>query len=189
MHLPTEDASWDRGQMLVAAPMSLSTSQTVRVAPFARCCQAAHLLGKTLRHLDDRDVLDEYRFDDAMQLHRTMIALADVLPDECAAEDPDKAPALWTSMAILYSALLTLYDAHSCTDRSVNLHCEAQLVMQKECIDGLSEMSGRVVQLARQIRSVADTKGLGYLNPLVIDCIYQAAANCKVSPNPCKRKA
>ena len=178
MHLPTEDASWDRGQMLVAAPMSLSTSQTIRVAPFARCCQAAHLLGKTLRHLDDRDVPDEYRFDDAMQLHRTMMALADVLPDEASAEDPDKTPALCTSMAIVYSALLTLYDAHSCTDRSVNHQCEAQLVVQKECIDGLSEVSGRVVQLARKIRNVADTKGLGYLNPLVVDCIYQAAANC-----------
>lgn len=181
MHLPTEDASWDRGQMLVAAPMSLSTSQTIHVAPFARCCQAAHLLGKTMRHLDDRNVPDQYRFDDALQLHRTMMALADVLPDEANADDPEIRPALCSSMAILYSALLTLYDAHSCTDRSTEQTCEAQLVVQKECIDGLSEISSRVVDLARKIRNVAETKGLGYLNPLVIDCIYQAAANCKLT--------
>ena len=181
IHLPTEDAAWDRGQMLVAAPMSLSTSETIRVAPFARCCQAAHLLGKTLRHLDDRDVPDEYRFDDALQLHRTMMALADVLPDEASTDDEVR-PALCSSMAILYSALLTLYDAHSCTDRSTEQHCEAQLIVQKECIDGLSEVSGRVVELARKIRNVADTKGLGYCNPLVIDSIYQSAANCKSKP-------
>jgi hypothetical protein len=178
MHLPTEDTAWDRGQMLVAAPMSLSTTQTVRVAPFARCCQAAHLLGKTLRHLDDRDVPDEYRFDDALQLHRTMMALADVLPDEASTDDEVR-PALCSSMAILYSALLTLYDAHSCTDRSTEQHCEAQLVVQKECIDGLSEVSSRVVGLARRIRNVIETKGFGHCNPLVIDSIYQSAANCK----------
>jgi hypothetical protein len=179
MHLPTEDASWDRGQMLVAAPMSLSTSQAIRVAPFARCCQAAHLLGKTIRHVDDRDVPDEYRFDDALQLRRTLMALADVLPDEANTNDPEMRPALCSSMAILYSALLTLYEAYSCSETATEPTCEAQLVVQKECIDGLSEVSGRVLDLARKIRSVAETKGLGCLSPLVIDCIYTATANCK----------
>lgn len=38
-HLPTDDESWDRGHMLVAAPLALSASETIRTAPFARTCQ------------------------------------------------------------------------------------------------------------------------------------------------------
>ena len=185
-HLPTDDASWDRGQMLVAAPMSLSASQMIRVAPFARTCQAAHLLGKVLHHLDDKELPHDYRFEDALQLHRTMRALADVLPGEAADDDPNLKPSLCTSMAICYSGLLTLYDAYSCTERAHELgdQSEAQLVMQKESIDGLSEFSGRVVILAQKVRDVIERDGIGCLNPMVIDCIYQAAANCMTPQHP-----
>ena len=176
-HLPTDDASWDRGQMLVAAPLSLSASQTIRVAPFARTCQSAHLLGKVLRHIDDNLPL-EYRFEEALQVQRTMRALADVLPNEASEDDPTHRPSLCTSMAVCYSGLLTLYDSYSCSERAMENAGENQLVMQKESINGLSEFSGRVVQLARKIRSVVDDGGIGRLNPMVIDCIYQAAANC-----------
>lgn len=169
--------------MLVAAPMSLSTSQTVRVAPFARTCQAAHLLGKTLRHIDDRQLPYDYRFDEAIQLHRTMRALADVLPDQMTDDDSDMRPSLCTSLAMCYSGLLTLYDTYSCTERAIETHSETQLVIQKESIEGLSEFSGRVVNLARKVRSAIERDGLGRLNPMVIDCFYQAAANCTMTPH------
>ena len=79
VHLPTDDGSWDRGEMLVAAPLSLSASPTVGVSPFARVCQSAHLLGKVMRHIDDKSMSLEYRMTEALQLHRTMSAFADVL--------------------------------------------------------------------------------------------------------------
>ena len=171
--------------MLAAAPMSLSTSQAVRVAPFARSCQAAHLLGKVLHHIDDGQLRSsgDYMYDEALQLHRTMCALADVLRDEASEDDPILRPSLCTSMAMCYSGLLTLYDAYSCTERVHEHQCETQLVMQKESIEGLSEFSGRVVQLAQRIRGVIDSDGIGRLNPMVIDCVYQAAANCMSNPS------
>ncbi|KAK3710452.1 hypothetical protein LTR37_010295 [Vermiconidia calcicola] len=179
-HLPTDDASWDRGQMLVAAPLSLSASQTIRVSPFARTCQAAHLLGKVLRHMDDKHLPIDYRFGEALQLHRTMRALADVLPDEALHDDPSLQPSLCTSMAIVYSGLLTLYDGYSCTEHSVQAGQEGgepQLVMQKESIDGLGEISGRCVTLARKVKTAVDNGEIGRLSPMVVDAIYQAAAN------------
>ncbi|KAK5134599.1 hypothetical protein LTR08_006255 [Meristemomyces frigidus] len=176
-HLPTEDASWDRGHMLVAAPLALSASQTVRAAPFARTCQASHLLGKVLRHLTDKTIPADYRFDEALQLNRTIRALAGILPDEAEDDDPAVRPTLCTSMAICYSGLLTLYDAYSCTTNNVSLGPEAQLVMQKEAIEGLAEISATVMIFARRIRAFIDRAGLPKLSPFTIDCIYQAAAN------------
>lgn len=176
--LPTDDSSWDQGQMLVAAPLALSASQTIRAAPFARTCQASHLLGKVVRHVNEKNLPADYRFTEALQLHRTLQALSSVLPDEAAEDDPTHKPTLCTSMAVCYSALLTLYDAYSCTEKRLENGPEEQLVMQKEAIDGLSAVSAEVVHLARRVRGFIEKAGLGRVSPLVIDSLYQAAANC-----------
>lgn len=206
-HLPTDDAAWDRGQMLVAAPLSLSASQTTRVSPFARTCQSAHLLGKAIAHIDDKQLPLSYRFSEALQISRTLRALADVLPDDTASPElmdtnDLETSAPYTSMAIAYSGLLTLYDAYSCTEQASTLHLageagpgaehgrgtglsmgEEQLQMQQASIHGLEEISSRVLFLARRVRRNVDTKGVAAVSPLVVDAIYQAAANCKLS-NP-----
>lgn len=180
--LPTEDTAWDRGQMLVAAPLSLSASETLRVSPFARTCQAAHLLGKIVNHLDDRDLSIEYKFTDALQLHRTGRAFADVLSGQLfddGNEDSTLLPSIYASMAMTCSGLLTLYDGYSCTSRLPPTEDEQKLVMQKESIDGLSEISNTTVQLTRRLKDMIDNGGLNRLGPMVVDCVYQAAANCK----------
>ncbi|KAK4541915.1 hypothetical protein LTR36_007279 [Oleoguttula mirabilis] len=177
VHLPTDDSYWDRGQMLVAAPLALSASPTTRAAPFARTCQSSHLLGKVIRHLNDTNLPLDYKFEEALQLNRTIRALAGLLPKEAEEDDPTLRPTLCTSMAICYSALLILHDHYSCTERSVPNGPEAQLVLQKECIDGLAEISATAMNLARRIRGFIDRAGLGRVSPFTIDCIYQAAAN------------
>lgn len=178
-HLPTDDSAWDRGQMLVAAPLALSASQTIKAAPYARTCQASHLLGKVIRHLNDKSLPPDYQFDEALQLHRVVRALSSVLPGEAESDDPSLRPTLCTSMGVCYSALLILYDAYSCTERHHgDTSLDTQLVMQKESIDGLAETCKQVVQMSRRIRSVIEQDGLDRVSPMIIDSIYQAAANC-----------
>lgn len=182
--LPTEDEAWDRGQMLVATPLALSASQTVRVSAFARTCQAAHIAGSVINHLDDKDLSPEYRFKDALQLHRTGRAFADVLSEQLAEHDAtDNAPpqcSICTSMALTCSGLLTLYDGYSCTSRLPPEGGDQKLMMQQESIAGLREISDRAVRLvARRAKAVIANGGIDSLSPMVIDCIYQAAANCK----------
>lgn len=176
-HLPTDDSSWDRGQMLVTAPLALSASQTVRAAPFARTCQASHLLGKIVRHLNDSQLPVDYKFEEALQLNRTTQALASLLPAEAEEDDPVVCPTLCTSMAVCYSGLLTLYDSYSCSERAVSNGPETQLQMQKESIEGLSTFSAAVLHFGRRVRNFLERGGLERLSPLVIDCLYQAAAN------------
>ena len=180
-YLPTDDGSWDRGQILVAAPLALSASQTTKAAPFARTCQASHLMGKVVRHLDDRQLPMDFRIDEALQLHRTARALADVLAEEAERDDPTKQPTLCSSIAICYSALLTLYDGYSCTERSIQDAPESRLVLQKACIEGLDAVSAQAFHFARRVRTFVDRASLGQLSPLVIDSLYQCAANCMFS--------
>jgi len=179
VHLPTDDEAWDRGEMLVAAPLLLSTSPSTRVSAFARTCQAAHLLGKVVRHIDDSSLPPEHRFADAMQLQRTLRAFADVLTVEVL--EPSTALTSSTSMAITLSALLSLYDAYSCTARLPVTGTEDQLTMQKASIDGLKQMSDRAVQFLRQVRIAASESQLGRMSFMVVDCVYQTAANCTYS--------
>lgn len=179
IHLPTDDQSWDRGHMLVAAPLALSASPTIRAAPFARTCQAGHLLGKVVRHLCDKNLPPDYRFEEALQLHRTARSLAGLLPSEAEEDDPALKPTLCSSMGICYSALLELYDSYSCTERAVPNGPETQLEMQKVSIEGISEISGTVLHLAQRIRKFIERAGLRQVSPFVIDALYQAAANCK----------
>ncbi|KAK5170913.1 uncharacterized protein LTR77_004057 [Saxophila tyrrhenica] len=199
-HLPTDDTAWDRGQMLVAAPLSLSASQTIQVSPFARTCQAAHLLGKVIAHIDDKHLPLTYRFSEALQLNRTLRALADILQDQCGPDslDGDVATAdLCSSMALIFSGLLTLYDAYSCTEQASTAHLaadgtehnnsngngngatlgEEQLQVQKASIEGLEEISSRALILTRTMRRTIDTRGAGTISPLCVDVVYQAAAN------------
>ncbi|KAI6807940.1 hypothetical protein KC332_g13203 [Hortaea werneckii] len=178
MHLPTDDAAWDRGQMLAAAPLSLSASQTIRASSFARACQSVHLAGKVCRHIDDKTTPLDYRFEEALQLHRTLKALAALLPTEAEGEDPTAGPTLCSSLAICYSALLTLYDAYGCSERLVPDAPESQLVMQKESIQGIAEVCESVLLLSRKIRQRIELgESLGRLSPLTIECIYEAGAS------------
>lgn len=180
-HLPSDDDHWDRGQMLVAAPLALSANKTVKAAGFARLCQAGHLLGKIIRNINDRNVPSDYKFNEAQQVYRAATAFGQILQEEVeAATDPTVRAPLCTSIAMLDSGLLTLYDMYSCYEHhGLPDGGEAQLEMQKLAIDGLRESALQVVKLARVVREEIQTSGFGLLSPLFIDSVYQAAANCK----------
>ncbi|KAF2716079.1 hypothetical protein K431DRAFT_258236 [Polychaeton citri CBS 116435] len=174
--LPIDDTFWDRGQMDVAAPLSLSASTTIKAAPFTRTCQAAHLIGKVTRHLNDLTIPIDYRFQEALQLNRTICALAELLPPEAQDDDPTK-PSRITALALCYSGILTLYDAYSCSERLLEYGPEDQLLMQKESIAGLDSVSEKAYQLALRIRRDFQEAGANKLSPLAIDSVYQVAAN------------
>ena len=109
--LPVDDSLWDRGEMTTSEPIYVSSPTSVRASPFARTCQATHLLGRLIRHLNDPNVEPVFRFSEAGQLHRTFAALASLLPDEFQAS-PDQ---LSSAIALVYGGMLHLYDPYCCT--------------------------------------------------------------------------
>lgn len=152
-------------------PLAVSVGTNVRAPPFSRTCQAAHLLSRVLRHMDDQAEMDpEFRLREALQLDRTLRTLALVLRDESDG---------LAALALCHSARLNLYDMYSCIDTTnvTGAGSSARLEMQKAAIGGLEDVSTEVFKLAKTIRQVIELEGLAKVSPLVVECLYQAAAN------------
>lgn len=176
--LPIDDDHWDRGKMVVAAPLALSASQNAPAAPFARVCQAAHLMGKMLRNRSERNTSDEFVVAEASQLMRTMKTLLLCLSQEVGeAQTPDRPR--YAAMAMGYSALLAMSETYSCSATLADNSPESRLQLQKEAIDHLDETSRDVLGLARRIREDIVVNGLGSISPFLAECLYSAAANCE----------
>ncbi|GAB1207585.1 hypothetical protein APSETT445_006309 [Aspergillus pseudonomiae] len=92
--LPADDKSWDRGvyikpcptrakhEITVVEPLAVRANTTIQACPFTRTCQAAHVLSRVLGHLNDRNADVDFRYEEAMQLHRTAQALSHTLSQE-----------------------------------------------------------------------------------------------------------
>ncbi|KAK7219015.1 hypothetical protein V2G26_007018 [Clonostachys chloroleuca] len=181
--LPVDDKHWDQGELALIQPLAVSTSTTVKICPFGRTCQASHLLSRVLRHTSDRDSDIEFRCREALQLRRTVQALAATIANESEEllEHMNDATAdlpLFTATALCHSALLHLYDAYCCTENSEanQMGCENLLEVQRLAISGLKEIPNAVFLFSKRLQAVTELGGMLRMSPLVCDCLYQAAA-------------
>lgn len=171
--------------MLAAAPLALSASPAIRAAAFARSCQSVHLLGRVVTHLNDHRLPLDFRFDEALQLHRTGQALASLLPTEADDDDPLVKPTLCSAMALVYSALLILYDTYACSHRMPENAPETQPVMSGAAITGLKVVREQALALGRRTRVFVESIGLGIVSPLILNALYEAAATCEFKSSSC----
>lgn len=155
----------------------------MKICPFGRTCQASHLLSRVLRHTSDRDSDIDFRCREALQLRRTVQALAATIANESEEllEHMNDATAdlpLFTATALCHSALLHLYDTYCCTENTEanQMGCENLLEMQRLAISGLKEMPNTVFLFSKRLQAVTELGGMLRMSPLVCDCLYQAAA-------------
>ncbi|KAI9714596.1 MAG: hypothetical protein M1812_006401 [Candelaria pacifica] len=177
-YLPVEDALWDQGEMQANNPLYVSTSTANPAAPFARTCQAGNLMGRVIRHINDRTLDLTFRFEEAAQLDRTVRAFSAILPQDIPTDSafPD-ANLICTPMALAYSSLLSLYDLYSCTNHNMeHVGVAGDNPMQEISISGLKTYSQEVLRFAGMLSSLYQANGTDAASPLVCDCLYQVAA-------------
>ena len=162
---------WDEGEMATSEPLYVSTPTNVRAGPFARTCQATHLLGRLIRLLNDRLLDAPLRFTEAIQLHRTLQALANLLPGDVQRSTEQYG----TPLAICYSGLLHLCDPFACTESNRGDHTVEETEMQTIAIAGMKSVAADILQFSRLFR-LSMIKNPTAISPLVGDCIYSAAA-------------
>lgn len=179
--LPTDDAAWDSGQMLAAAPLSLSANQNISVAPFARTCQASHILGKAMRHVGDEKLPLEYRFEEALQLEYTLRALLHSIDAEISQVSDATVGLLFPSKALCLTGLLSLFDRYSCTNDLMESAPEVQLQVHKRSIDGTMDITNRVLEFGERVVEFADVYGASKISPLTVDALFQGLCNCELS--------
>ncbi|KIX07922.1 uncharacterized protein Z518_02576 [Rhinocladiella mackenziei CBS 650.93] len=169
--LPADDALWDGGEMTTSEPLYVSSPTSVKAGAFARTCQATHLLGRLIRLLNDRLLDAPLRFSEAIQLHRTLQALANLLPS-----DVQRWPMRYgTPLALCYSALIHLCDPFTCTESNRGDHTVEETEMQAIAIAGLRSTAADVLQLSHLFQMTI-TANPAAISPLVADCFYSAAA-------------
>lgn len=111
------------------------------------------------------------RFAEAIQLHRTFQALANLLPD-----DVRRLPTHYgTAMALCYGGLLHLYDPFACTETNHGTGTVEETEMQTISIAGMKATAADILQFSRVLQGSMMTNPSS-ISPLVGDCLYVAAA-------------
>ena len=138
-------------------------------------CQAAHLLGKVLIHLNDRTSNPEFSFDEVMQLGRATKSFSSLLQDENIAGDMTNGGVL-SALAMSYSASIALFDNYCASETVFSARTEGHAALADHAISTLKDVALEVMQYVVHLERVIETEGLLRISPFVADCIYQTAA-------------
>ena len=168
--LPADDDLWDEGEINTSEPLYVSSPTNVKAGPFARTCQATHLQGRLIRLLNDRLLDAPMRFSEAIQLHRTLQALANLLPNDVQ-HSPER---YGTSLALTYGSLMHLCDPFACTESNHGQHTVEETEMQTIAIAGLKPLAADVLRLSELFHTTMTTNP-ATTSPLIGDCLYFAA--------------
>ncbi|KAL9618458.1 MAG: hypothetical protein Q9160_006836 [Pyrenula sp. 1 TL-2023] len=169
--LPSDDGLWDMGEMTASEPIFVSSPTSLKAGAFARTCQVVHLTGRVIRHRDDAALEGSSRFDEALQLYRTIEALGKLLHEECHVA-PEK---MDISVALCFSTMLALCDSYSCTENIRGDHAAGETEIQSTAIQTLKTVAAEVLTFSYRITQMMRDNWAAS-SPLIIDCI------CKLLP-------
>ncbi|KIW40475.1 hypothetical protein, variant [Exophiala oligosperma] len=169
--LPADDALWNYGEITGSEPLYVSSPTNIKAGAFARTCQACHLVGRLIRLLNDKMLEGPMRFTEAIQLHRTFQALANLLT-----EDTGRQPWQYgTSLALCFGGLLHLYDPFACTETNHGTGTVEETEMQTVAIGGLRSVAADILQFSHLLQT-SMKENPASISPLIGDCLYIAAA-------------
>ena len=202
--LPMDEASWEMGvgppaqlwsslthlpQEQVASPsLAVSADTSIPASPFARTCQAVHLLSRVLAHINSNPTASSRSdyYSRSMQLHHVLVPFCTALSEELATEDPAVAVSLSSALGICHSAMIALYDAHTCADMDdpAGVGTAEQLGMQKTSLDGLHAVTRYVCNFASRLPALAEpSSGNVLASPFMAESMYTSAMQCVWSVN------
>ncbi|TDZ54525.1 Transcription factor BOA15 [Colletotrichum trifolii] len=175
--LPASDADWFRGALGTSQPLfTMGFSTDSEVGPFARVCQASHILGRVLSHRNSKrdGMLPQGILDEAAQLDATLTALDAHLAQASA----DTASAV--DVALCTVARLNLFQGYACIQPgAVGERLPAESEMQKTSVRGLKHIIAvRAPTLALTVLQQGAQASDG-LSPLLIQVLYDIATECQ----------
>lgn len=181
--LPCPEAPWNEGGVGFNEPLfAASFSDNTSLGSFANVCQAAHILGRVLRHRDELhspNVVLDFRIAEAKQLHSILASLTSHLSDISQASSYTNC-SISTSLTLCFSARLILYDIYACNEKYSTDHGRSseEAELQREAMAGIYDVTRCTWQLARQFLDCIDQAGedgFQNANPLLCHCLYAAA--------------
>ncbi|KAI8630101.1 hypothetical protein F5Y19DRAFT_428622 [Xylariaceae sp. FL1651] len=186
--LPQSDTQWDSGELSIRPSLAVSAlvDTGIPISPFARTCQAAHLLSRVLSHVNSQpqdrgDMLSWYQAGGQIAKVVESFRAAIVYEAECPIHDVDTSTipsSLDSARGLVYSALIVLYDAHSCAEKDYpgGIGSPEQLSIQRISLEGILRLCcNEVVGFALSVSDRIREKGMGDISPFIADSFYAAA--------------
>ena len=164
--------------------LAVSASVSVPATPYAHTCQASHLLSKVLQHIREDDDPSSTYYQNAMQLCSILSTFRAAITEELrkATGERDrlaKCVALFTPLAICFSAELALYFNHSCADydRPDGAGIPEQISMQNAALSSAKSVCTAIRDFSKLITEFLGSCEPSRVSIFVGDCLYQAARN------------
>ncbi|KAH8883744.1 hypothetical protein GQ53DRAFT_424944 [Thozetella sp. PMI_491] len=178
--LPTDETLWESGEQAPIQSLAVSASADVAASPFARTCQASHLLSLVIRHINTKPTDMREFYEEGIQLHQVLNSFRLALLLELASTDDRQFGPFSSAVGICYSGLIALYDRHSCAevDDPAGVGIPQQLQLQEIALSGLKELSGQVAEFAIRLNRLTETYGVMAAGPFVADCFYAMLRLC-----------
>lgn len=159
----------------------MSIEAPTSVAPFARTCQAAHLLGWVCEHVNQSAscVDATLHFQEAFQISRALQALLKMIHTDSEQSATNRLR-LFAARGLAYAALNTLLEVHSCIEpdnlETIGGNRGLRLELQKHALDKYKETISDVLNLASDIEQHMVAHGLGKVPLLVLPSLYSTAS-------------
>jgi len=159
----------------------MSIEASTSVDPFARTCQASHLLGWVCEHVNQNPSSEDadMHFQEAFTISGALRALLTMLHSESAHTPEAERHKLFAARGIAYAALNTLYDVHSCIEpdnvEAVGGNRGLRLDLQQHALDGFKEVIAEVSAFAAEIGRHGEIHGFGTVPVLVLFSLYTVA--------------
>lgn len=183
--LPCNDDDWTAGRMgFNEALLTRNLHSPSSLGTFARACQAVHMLGKVLRHVQARARVEDVsgHTSEALQLHMALKLLDQGLAGDCA-NGIAVHRNLHLALSLCSQARLVLYNQYACNEPGQALPTErlaAEVEMQQISLTGIKELAAKIIPLmAREMIPVNQQQSAALSNPAVLaGCLYHAATEC-----------
>ena len=150
------------------------------MSPFARTCQATHLLSRVIVHIntgeDDSNPAHYYR--QALHLHQVILSFHNALHKAVASGDTATSVELSSAVGICSTALIALCDQHTCADldNPAGIGIPEQLKMQSTALETLQEIMPMIAEWAARLTHCLDeTAWSAMASPFVSQSVYSAA--------------
>lgn len=156
----------------------MSIEASTSVDPFARTCQAAHLLGWVCEHVNQSSSSTDadMHFQEALAISGALRALVVMLQGESSQRAPEERQKLFAARGLAYAALNTLYDVHSCIEadniESIGGNRGLRLDLQQHALDGFKEVIREVSAFAAEIEEYYEAHGVDSIPVMVLCSLY-----------------
>lgn len=165
-------------ELTVNPLLVMSIEASTSVDPFARTCQAAHLLGWVCEHVNQNPKPTEVdmHFQEAFTISGALRALAIMLHSESDHLAQGERQRLFAARGLAYAALNTLYDVHSCIEadnvETVGGNRGLRLDLQQHALDGFKEVIREVSAFAVEIEECYEKYGVDKIPVMVLFSLY-----------------